>query len=210
MVTPHATVDDLLKLFETPPTKAERLERLEDLLSVAAEELRDELGGVDYLRHPDSGETSWLVDGSGTCMLHLHRGVVSLSLIEISFDYGVTFTALEATDWALQWDAWTSDAPPDGEPYFHLVLLRSGNWRTLPRGSRTIRLTGVHGWAEAPRVLIESECERSRQIAYADPSYEGVVAGDPQFGQPSVTSRWPDELFKFLRREQRRFASCEI
>lgn len=210
MVTPHATIDDLLKLFDPQPTKAEHLARLEDLLPVAAEELRDELGGVDYLRHPTSGTETWLVDGKGTGQLHLHRGVVSLSLVEISLDYGATFVELASTDWALHWDAFSSDAPPDGEPYFHLVLLVDGSWWTFPRGTATVRLTGVSGWAEAPRVLVESEAERARQIAYADPSYEGIVPSDPQFGQPTVTSRWPDTLFKFLRREQRRFAACEI
>jgi hypothetical protein len=212
----YATLDDVLKFFQTPP-KTERQERLQDLLASAADELNDELKR-DFFRHPTTGEHTWTVDGRGWCpmgagaeILCLHRGVVSLSLVEISYDYGVTFTELAATDWALQWGAFDSEAPPEGEPYFHLALLVSGAYRTFPRGRGTVRLTGAEGFDTPPRALVEGNAERARQLAAADPLYAGTVSSPPdEGGLPSVSTRWPDLTYRFIERWRRRFYACEL
>lgn len=210
MATAYAELEDVLAFFSTPP-KGARLERLDGLLGTAAEELNGELRR-DYYRHPTTGEATWLVDGEGGRVLHLHRGIVSLSLVEISLDRGQTFVELAATDWLLKGDSPTSsDAPPDGEPYFHLVLTPYATYTTWPVGDAVIRLTGAYGWSTPPRPLIEGNAERVRQIAFADPSYQGFIPVDEEgYGRPMVSSgRWPDVLYKFMQRENDRFYACE-
>ncbi len=204
----YAELEDLLAFFSTKP-KPERQARLRGLLAAAADELNDELK-IDFFRHPTTGSASWLVDGDGTDVLHLHRGVIELDLVEISYDSGLTFVALEATDWALRSDAYSADAPLSGEPYFHLVLLVSGSYRTVPRGRATVRLTGASGWATAPRALVVGNAERARQLAAADPAYQGEIPSDDDQGRPSVSGRWPDVLYRYIERHRRRFYACEL
>lgn len=206
--TPIATIEDVLAFFNTEPKGARRT-RLEGLLQTATDELRDELGGRSFLRSPTTGAKTWTADAEGGNLIHAHNGIVELSLVELSLDYGATFVELEATDWTLQWDRWTSDAPPAGEPYFHLRLLRTGDYTTFPRGMGTVRLTGVEGWETPPYAAIEGVAERARQIAFADPSYEGNVPAADEFGRPIVSGRWPDVTWKLIKRENDRFYGCE-
>jgi hypothetical protein len=205
---PIATIDDVLAFFNTEPKGARRI-RLEGLLQTATDELRDELGGTSFLRSPTTGTKTWTVDGNGKGLLHAHRGVIELSLVEISFDGGLTFTALATTDWTLQWDAYSSDEPPAGEPYFHLRMLSTGTYSAFPRGTKTVRLTGAEGWDSVPYAAIEGVAERARQIAFADPSYEGNVPAEDAYGRPTVSGRWPDVTWKLIKRENHRFYACE-
>lgn len=208
-MTAFATVDDLNALFETEPTGDRLSARLESLLEIAADELRGELRH-DYLRNPTSGERTWLAAGEGGCVLHLHDGVISLSLVEISLDRGQTFVALEETDWTLSWDEAGTDEAPVGEPFFHLHLAPYASYRMFPRGRNTVRLTGVSGWATIPLALVEGNAERARQLAFADGSYEGAVSADDEYGRPTVSNRWPDTTWKFIGRERRRFYGCSV
>lgn len=210
MATAYAEIEDVLAFFSTPP-KGAKLERLVGLLGTTAEELNGELHR-DFYRHPSTGEAIWLVDGEGGRVLHLHRGIVTLSLVEISLDRGQTFIELDSTDWQLKGESpFSSDAPPDGEPYFHLVLMPFATYTSWPVGDAVIRLTGAYGWPTYPRPLIEGNAERTRQIAFADPSYQGFIPADDDYaGRPMVSSgRWPDVLYKFMTRENDRFYACE-
>jgi hypothetical protein len=210
-VTAFAATDDLLALFETEPTGARKLNRLDALLEIAADELRGELGqGREFLRNPTEGERTWLADGDGGNLLHVHAGIVSLSLVEISIDYGLTFFALAETDWTLQWDAYSSDEPPAGEPSFHVRIRPYSSYPVFPRGKATVRLTGATGYPAVPPALIEGNAERARQLAFADGSYEGNVASDDGYGRPTVTNRWPDVTWKFIKRESDRFYACDL
>jgi len=208
-VTAYATIDDVLAFFKTEP-QGTRRERLESLLQTATDELTGELG-YDYFRHPTSGSRTWTVNGRGGTLLHFHRGFVALDKLEISLDFGQTFIELPATDWTTFWDAQGSDDPPAGEPWFHLQTLPLATYRTFPRGTAVVRFTGASGWPAIPSPLVEGVAERARQIAYADPSFEGVIAADPEYGQPVVSpSRWPDVTWKFIQREKQRFMACSI
>jgi len=207
-VVAYALIDDLLALFETEP-KAARQPRLESLLETARDELNRELGGLDYFRHPTSGSRTWVVDGSGCDLLHQHRGLAEVTTVEISLDYGATYIALESTDWETIWDMTGEEEPPDGEPWFHIRLLPYATFRAFPKGPRTVRLTGASGWPVIPQALVEGNANRARQLAFADASYQGTVPADDAYGQPIVTTRWPDVTWKFIQRESRRFAMCE-
>jgi hypothetical protein len=209
-VTAYAGIDDLVALFETAP-KVGRHPRLESLLETAATELNGELGGFDYFRHPTAGTRTWLANGNGEPVLHLHRGIVELELVEISLDRGYTFVALEPTDWALAWDADSLDDPPAGEPWFHLrILPTSLAYRTFPRGVATVRFTGASGWPAIPYPLVEGNAERARQLWAAGAMYEGSVASDDGYGQPTVSMRLPDVTWKFIQREKQRFMTCSL
>jgi hypothetical protein len=207
MVT-YASEEDLAALFETKPKPARIESRLGPLLQTATDELVEE-ARRDFFRHPTSGSRTWLLDGDGTTWLHAHEGIVSLELLEVSTDGGRTFTDLLAADYALAW-GWKSGAePPEGEPWFHVRIIPGGTATCFPRGTGTVRATGASGWASVPGPLREGTAQRARQLAYADPSYEGSVPADDAYGMPTVSGRWPDITYKFLKREARRFAACD-
>jgi hypothetical protein len=208
-VTAFATIDDLLARLDTTPSDKKQT-RLEDALEVAADELRDELRGLgEFVPNPATGERTWTVDGEGGSVLHQHGGIISLSLVELSFDYGLSFVTLATTDWLLSSGLVDVDSPPTGEPYFHLHLLRYGSWPWFPRGKATVRLTGVTGWPAPPRALVEGNAARARQIAYGDPSFEGSIPAPEGFGAPTVSNHWPDVTWRFLNRQRDRFYACE-
>ena len=207
-MTAYAEIDDVLGMFETAPT-GNRLERLEELLTTASQEIDGELG-YSYFRNPTNGSRTWTVSGNAGSLIHLHRGIVELDAVEISLDQGLTFTELEPTDWAYAWDSEGSDEAPAGEPFFHLRLLPTGSYRTFPRGTGVVRLTGASGWPAIPGPLREGVAERARQLAYADPTFEGSIAADDAYGRPTVSGRWPDVTYKFIQREKQRFMPCSI
>lgn len=209
-MTAYAGIDDLLALFETKPKPDRQTDRLEPLLETATDELIDELGGLDFFRHPSTGSETWLTEGDGSRLLHVHQGLVALDLVEISLDLGRTFIALGSDDWVLQWNWYSSHPPREGEPWFHLRLRPLVSPSVFPCGMGTVRLTGATGWPAIPRAGIEGVAERARQIAYADPSYEGVIPSDDSYGQPIVTGRWPDVTWKLIQREKQRFMTCGL
>ena len=212
MVTAYAEIEDVLAFFSTAPVGKKR-ERLGGLLGTAAEELNEELKR-DYYRHPTTGDETWLVDGpdnENSALLHVHEGIVELSLVEISLDRGQTFVELEADGWLLKWDKDSLRTPPEGEPHFHVELRPFAAYTTLPRGTGVVRLTGVRGWPRFPLPLVEGNAERARQIAFADPSYQGYVPTDGDaYGRPAASGRWPDVTWRFIEREKRRFYACEM
>lgn len=211
----YASIDDLLPLFETPP-KDTRQVRLEGLLEVATGELIGECGGRDYFRHPTAGARTWTIDGRGDDVLHVHEGLLELSLLEISLDAGLSFVELDPAHYQLLGARYTDgELPADGEPYFHVRLRRPpvGIYRCFPHGQSVIRATGVTGWAMPPRVLVESTAERARQLAYGDSTYSGSVPGPDEYaegGAGGVSDRWPQLLWNFLRNERLRFYACSM
>ncbi len=210
-MTAYAEIGDVTALFDQPPAQGSpRLARLTALLDVVTDELIEACGGRDFRASPAG--TVWYADGDGRDVLHQHAGVVSLERLEISYDLGQTFVEVPASSYVLEGDTPRSSEPVDTsrEPYFHVRLLPWGGYPEFPQGTRTVRLTGVRNWPAIPRVLREATVERVRQIAFADASYGGSVASDPEYGSPAVSMRWPDVVYKFLARENARFAGCWI
>ena len=210
----YASIDDLLPLFETPP-KDTRRPRLEGLLEVATSELIGECGGRDYFRHPTAGSRTWTIDGEGGDVLHLHEGLIEISLLEISLDGGQSFIELDPAHYQLLGARYLEgELPGDGEPYFHVRLRPPpiGLYGCFPRGQSVIRPTGATGWATAPRVLVEATAERARQLAYADPSYSGSLPGPDEYseGGQGASDRWPQLLWNWLRNERLRFYACSM
>jgi hypothetical protein len=214
-VTAYANRDDVFATYRTKPNEglpgtSDLVVRLESLLETSTAELIRELGGVDFFRHPTTGSATWLADGDGTPLLHVHRGIVALEKVEISIDYGLSFLELDPASYVLQWGAYGSEPPPDGEPWFHLRLLPYVSYPVFPRGTGLVRLTGASGWPAIPRGAVEGVAERARQVAMAGSSLEGSPPADPEFGTPSVYARWPDITWKLIKAERRRFYGCEL
>ena len=209
----YASLDRLLALFETRPTQAARLARLGSLLGTATAQLIADAGGRDYFRHPSSGSATWVVDGKGTDTIHVHEGLVALDLLELSFDGGLTYVPVPATDYTLRGDSpWSSEPVPAGEPFFHVRFTGFGRYTVVVPTVRAARLTGARGWPVIPEPLIEGTAQRARQLAFAEGTYSGSMAGGPdEFGAPATTDRfWPQSTYNFLQLERERFMGCRL
>lgn len=206
----YAVLGDLLPLFETTPNQS-RFPRLDSLLQIATAEVIEQCGGRDYFRHPAVGTTTWVLDGiDGSDVLHAHEGLISVSLLELSFDGGLTYVPVTATDYVLRGDSpYLGEPPPAGEPYFHIRFTGFGSYVVFQQGVQAIRLTGARGWAAWPTVLREATVERARQLAYAEGSYSGSAAGPTEYGAPPAIDRfWPQSFWNWLTKERERFMGC--
>lgn len=208
----YASLDYTLGLYESGAPSGARLARLGTLLGVATDQLVDELRGRDYFRHPATGTATWTLDVlRDTDVLHLHDGLISLSLLEVSTDGGVTYEEVDAADYVLRGqNPRDAHRRPTGEPYFHVVLTGKGTRRWFPRGVNAVRGTGPRGYETPPTALSEATAQRARQLMSAEESYSGSEAGGlDQFGRPATTDRfWPQSLYNFLRTERARFRAC--
>jgi hypothetical protein len=219
--TSYASLDRLLGMFSTAPTQPRKLARLGELLGTATQQLIEACGGRDYFLHPSTGvDTAWYetlperprgMTAFDRQVLHVHDGIVSLAQLEISLDFGSTYQVVSTSDYVLRGEDPSSDAPiPTGEPYFHVVLSPFGSTIAFPRGTKTIRPTGLRGWATVPETLVEGTVQRARQLAWAEGSYSGAQAGGmDEFGTPAPTDRfWPQSTYNFIARQASRFNGC--
>lgn len=214
----YADLGDLTALLKTNITgaaasDARTLTRFSELLVTATDELIREEGGRDYFRHPSSGTHTWLQDGNGEAVLHVHQGLVSLSLLELSFDAGISYLTVDSSFYELRGSDPDKVGPiPAGEPYFHIRLVPYGPYPLFIRGKSTIRLTGAEGWSTVPRALREGSAQRARQLAFADPSFAGIVPGPSEQGGGATypQERWPQITYHFLQAQRHRFIGCEL
>ncbi len=213
----YADLGDVLGLFQTAITgaatgDARKLSRLQELLLRSTDELIREMGGRDYFRRPASGDKTWTQDGDGTPILHVHQGLVSLTTLEVSFDLGISYLTVDSSFWELRGaDPHKTEPIPYGEPYFHVRLKPWGPYPLFIRGASTVRLTGGEGWGAIPAALREGCAERTRQLAYADPSFSGSIPGPDEYAAGgSTTDRWPRTTWNFMRNESRRFMACSL
>lgn len=209
----YAQIQSLLKHFETKPSKPDKLARLSDLLVLATAQVIEQCGHRDYFRHPTSGTTTWVLDGNGSGVLHVHEGLISVSLLELSFDGGLTYVPVTASDYVLRGDGpFNAEPIPANEPYFHVRFTGWGQYTNFPPTVQSARLTGVRGWPAVPVALVEATAQRARQLGFAEGSYSGSNAGGPdEFGHAATMDRfWPQSLWNFLALERSRFMACHI
>lgn len=211
--TTYASLEEVLATFETPITNSRKIARLASLLGTATAQVIEACGHRDYFQHPVTGSATWTVDGDGGDTLHLHEGLVSLSLLELSFNGGLTYVAVDAADYVLRGDSpYVAEPIPDGEPAFHVRFTGFGKYVTFVPTIRAVRLTGVRGWPSIPSALVEATAQRDRQLAFASAGYSGGDAGGPdEYGRVSPTDRfWPQSLYNFLQAEHSRFMACHM
>ncbi len=201
----YATVDDLLLRVPTIPTNSRTLAAIERALVESRERLDGELG-YDYFRHPQSGTEQRIFHGSGTNLLHVHQGIISLTTVEVRLSTNGSWIALDADDWWLEAqpdELW----PKSGEPWFHVRLSDLATYVTFPPGENRVRLTGAFGWQNTRR-FVEANIAWARQQLAADLSFPGGVVGADELGRPVGPNRMPDAVWRLKLAESRRFLRC--
>ena len=202
VLSAYADLDDFTSGFEGVAPGSARTSRILDVLDQASDMLTAEIGW-DFFRHPAvSGTEVRVFDGPGGSVLHVHSGIVSLSLVEIAHGSDLAYTSLAAADWYLE-----PLAPEPGEPYDHVRLAEGGAYGTFPAGQRRVRLTGAFGYAAVPGVLRTGTVALARQLYRADSTMPGGMAGPDEWATAGSTMPrgWPDQAYRALARYRHKF-----
>ena len=204
-VTAYATFDQLLLTYRNPDaiTQDDNLvARCRGALDEATADLIRELGW-DYFAHPS---TTWIEAGEQGATLHLHAGVVSLTLVEIDLTGAGTWTALAASDWNLA----PAKLPPDRPTYTHLQLAPYGAWSWWPTHDRAVRLTGVPGHPAIPVDVAAATVASARVKLAADPTWPGAPIVPEALNEPVHAGRMPEATYRLVVAERQRFMACWV
>lgn len=205
-----ASLDDLLLRVSSIPQDTRRLAAMEKALVESADRIRHVLGGWAFWRSPQSGTTQRTFRGTGTDLLHVHAGIVSLTTVEIRETDDGAWVTVDASDWQLLCKANPQDefSRPSGEPWDHLQLTGVTTYSTFPRGrTPRVRLTGAFEWDPIPPHVVGANVDWARQQLAADPSFPGGIVGPDELGRPVGPNRMPDSVWRLLLWQQHRF-SC--
>lgn len=211
----YATLDDLaLSLQRVDEDDAHILAQMESALVDGADRISEELE-IDFFRHPadeDEDDEVRLVNGTGSSLLHVHGGIVSVTQIRVRQSRTSSWVTLAATDYDLE--TWAAD---DGNqtvaatfPYDHIRMSGAGAYMRWPKGHRLIEITGVFGWPAVPRRAIEANVAMARQLLSADRTYPGGVISPNEAGLPNLPSRLPDAVYRLKAWHSNLFASCAV
>ncbi len=195
----YATLDDLLLTMGQTVDDTRFRANAERRLREATLDLDREIG---YSALRTTG--SIIAHGRGGSVLHVHRGIVSLTGIDIRLSTGAAWTALQAQDtgWYLEGN--------DGDPnavdsiYYHVRLVDTASYTEYPEVTQGIRLTGTFGG--------DADSRRAACVAWArqrialDPSTPGgLLSGPEDLGGAVSIDRWPRAVYDLVSAERRRF-----
>lgn len=167
--------------------------------------------GYSMLRRPDEGTASWIQNGDGSCVLHVHEGIAELETIEIRASVLDAWIELDMATWALEGNVGQShDQQVAGEPAFHVVLLPGGAYTQFPRGRQTVRLTGARGWDPIADDARAATVAIVRQRLGLDQTGQGGQLGPQEFGSQGAPDRWPDQVWKYVYDEKLRHRGCAL
>lgn len=200
-MTSYASVADVQKFRRVTTTDGAVVGALTQHLEDTTVELTREIGW-SYFRSPETGTTTRILHGNGTNRLHVHEGIAELALVEVRYSTTEDWVELAATDWYLEAAPGEPNAL-DGEPYFHVVLDPSGNYRTFPSGPLRVRLTLATGWPAVPTYAVAANVAWARQRLALDPAMAGQV-GPEDMGVPTGPDRWPRAVYDLVQREKQR------
>lgn len=196
----YATVDEFLKGFEAARPAASRYNRILDCLVEASDAITAAVGW-DFYPHPVSGTEARIYHGTGDKRLHVHQGIVSLSLVEIAMGPDLAYQPLAASDWYLE-----PLVVEPGEPYDHLMLAEFQHWWYIPYGQRRVRLTGQFGYTAIPRRVRSGTIALARQLYRADSTTPGGMPGPDEFGTIGpIPHGWPDATYRAVDYYRRKF-----
>lgn len=203
----YADVDDLLVTMRQASTDQRWLAAAKrHLIDTTRALISPACVGYSFFR---SGTEVRRFHGRGDRCLHVHPGIVSVSLVEILPTIGGAWVELEADDWYLEGYP-GQDAVSPGEPYFHVVLESNATYSTFPTTARGVRLTGVFGWPAITSDARAANVAYARQRLAMDPSMPGGPIGPEEFGNPIGPDRWPRVVYDFVMGERRRHAACAM
>lgn len=143
-------------------------------------------------------------DADGSGRLHIHGGFVSVSLVEIRLTWDGAWIPLdgEGTGWILEGEP--GEIPPaDGEPYFHIALLPTATYATLPKLRAGVRVTMVPGWPAVPETWRAANVAWARQMLAADPLVAGSVQSDME-QSPYGRDLKPQAVWDLIQTERHR------
>lgn len=203
----YATLDDLQKSMKRVEDDALILAAMSQALVFGTDRITEELE-VDFFRHPET----WLVHGSGTTLLHVHSGIVSLSAVRIRPSRLNDWVSLTETDYDLESRSASDPNQVTAAvfPFDHIRLNGTGTYGFWPRGRALVEFTGVRGWPSIPSRAIEANVAMSRQIMAADRTFPGGVISPDEFGAPVLPSRLPDAVYRLKAWHSNLFASCGV
>lgn len=199
----YATLDDLLLTRSQPITTDTRLmARYERALREATLDIDREVG---YTALRDTG--TFLYHGDGSGVLHVHRGIVSLTGIDIRLSTGAAWTALQAQDTGWILEGHVGDPQAWDGIYYHVRLLDTATYTAFPSVKQGVRLTGTLGGdAEYRRAACIALA--NQRVAMDKSPMGGVSSGPEQFGGPIAIDRWPRVAFDLIQSERRKFMGC--
>lgn len=181
---------------------AAKIARIDDLCAATAEMIDAEIT-YDFHRHPSDpyeADTSWIVSGHGSRLLHIHHGVLDLTSVEVRYSFGGTWSTLdEGTDWEL-FSEYEAEDP--ARPFDHVQFAVA-----LPAIRAGVRLAGIRGWAAPPARLRELNVAWVRQHLAGGDSYSGS-AQVPDGSLPQPRLMMPDDVRLFLTVEKARYREC--
>lgn len=153
---------------------------------------------TDFFKHPTAGTEVRYLTGSGAALLHVHSGIVSLTMVRVRTSRSGEWETLAATDYDLE----SRTAPDPNQatatvwPFDHIQLNGTGTYSGWPKGERMVEMTGVFGWPAIPRRAVGANVAMARQILAADRTYPGGVISPDEAGRPVLPSRLPDAVYR--------------
>jgi len=184
---------------------------MEAALVDGVDRINEELD-TDFWKHPSAGTEVRYLAGSGSALLHVHSGIVSLTSVRVRTSRSLDWEELDATDYDLE----SRSAPDPNQasatvyPYDHVRLNGTGFYSSWPKGERLIEMTGVFGWPAVPRRAIEANVAMARQLISADRTYPGGVISPDEAGRPVLPSRLPDAVYRLKAWYSALHYSCSV
>jgi hypothetical protein len=209
----YATLLDLQTTLQRSGTDDDAwvVSAMESALVDGVDRITEELE-VDFFKHPTAGTEVRYLAGTGSALLHVHSGIVSLTTVRVRTSRIGDWVALDADDYDLE----SRSAPDPNQasatvyPFDHVRLNATGEYSKWPRGERLIEMTGVFGWPAVPRRAVEANVAMARQIIAADRTYAGGVISPDESGQPLMPSRLPDAVYRLKAWYSALHYSCSV
>lgn len=195
----YASLDDLKETMNFGVNDTSKDNLLSDLL-IDASAYIDRACNRDFYRHPQ-------VSGTESRTFHVLRpnerslaralgyglDVVSITTFELADSTGSAYNALTAGSTGY----WLEPQNPDtGWPFEDVLLSNGGStYRSYRSGERTVRITGVFGWASVPSFIKRATIDLAREWYRQGPGGGGPIGtsilGAPIFqrGNPPTVSQ---------------------
>lgn len=195
----YADLADLKEMVNPPDDSRDNL--LLDLLEAATDGIT-ELCERDFFAHPQSGEETRLMDGTGARRLRVKAGILSLSQVRLATKTGGSLEILAASEYIIG----PTDKRSD-EPYEWLWLMESSATLHWYSGIANVELTGRFGWPRVPTTIRQATLDLARELYRQGPGGalqfapgQLAVYRDPKTGEPLWGTGLPPSVITAFNR----------